>query len=498
MRTGLLFFAGLFGGFSLRSTNDTNGSLSSSSSPTTTNVALAAGLSPRAAHEIEHFKDVGWYKGRRRPFAPKFRNYVLGDIIPLTHDVALFRFLLPDIDDEFHLKPCSTLQARVTYSGGGQDTIQRFYTPVTRNGSKGYFDIIVKRKQGGRMTAHLFGMRVGDVMQFRTVMFKLNYRPNRWDEIGIIAGGTGFTPMLQIINHALAPVEDPYEQKESEEKAASDDELRRKQAAIAASNNLASSSHDDNDKNKDSDVTRVGVAGIACENPNVVVVVEEEVPAAASAAIIEDEQQIVVESTNTQTNPDQIVVTFSSSEEGDEQLRKAASTMRTPAAPVATTPNRQHQRHLPKQQKSTSLTSPSNPHEVDRTKISMLFCNRTENHILLKTLFEKLAADNPDRFKIKFCIDSALHPETWTGYTGYVTKQMIRDTMPAPDKKKSIVLLCGPDHLLHHVAGTTHYALNQLSSGKAIQPAGADIANLMDVGGILGSMGYTSDNVYKF
>lgn len=125
----------------------------------------------REAHSRErHSKEI---------FSARFKPYQLGDIIPITHDVALFRFLLHDTDDAFNLKPCSTLQGCYKYGVQAADQCQRFYTPITANGTKGYFDIIVKRKAEGKMTNHIFGLHIGDKMLFRSIGLKVQYRPNR-------------------------------------------------------------------------------------------------------------------------------------------------------------------------------------------------------------------------------------------------------------------------------------------------------------------------------
>ena len=415
-----LFFAGLFGGVSWGATTSATDARAFNES----NVA-------RPAQDISLFKETGWYKGRQKPFSSMYKNYLLGDVIQLTHDVALFRFLLPNEDDEFHLKPCSTLQARVQYGGSSMDTIQRFYTPVTPNGACGYFDIIVKRKASGRMTSHLFGMRVGDSMQFRNTMFKLQYKPNRWDEVGMIAGGTGFTPMLQVIRHALRPVDDPFETKVRSE-------VQRAAAAAAAS------------------------AAAAAANPK---------PGAPLGVVIEN-----IQSADALSEQQQQQQPTPADDDATTSIAAASAASPSPPAPA-------------KRAKAA---------EPDRTRLSFLYCNRTENHILLKSVFEKLAEDYPDRFRVTFCVDKAVRPGEWKGYTGYVTHDMVRATMPAPTAKRSIVLLCGPDHLLHHVAGTSYYALDELSKGRATQPSGGDLANLTTVGGVLGDLGYTSDNVYKF
>ena len=79
----------------------------------------------------------------------------------------------------------------------------RCYTPVTLNGTKGYFDLVVKRQPKGLMTNYLFGLHIGDHMEFRKIVSKMRYTPNRWKEVGLICGGTGLTPMLQVLRYAL-------------------------------------------------------------------------------------------------------------------------------------------------------------------------------------------------------------------------------------------------------------------------------------------------------
>lgn len=284
-------------------------------------------------------------KTKKDAFSMRFRDYRLAEVIPVSHDVALFRFLLQDPNDVFNLKPCSTLQAQFKAGATAMEQFTRFYTPVTPNGTKGYFDLIVKRKPKGKMTEHMFGMQVGETLSFRMVAFKIQYKPNRWDWVGMIAGGTGFTPMLQVIRHALT---DPFE-----------------------------------------------------------------------------------------------------------------------------------------------------PGVVDHTKLSFLYCNRTEKHVLLKGLFDKLAKDYSDRFRVYYCVDSALNPAEWKGYTGYVTPQMIRETMPPPTPR-NYIMVCGPDHLLQHVCGTSLMVTQAMSAGKPNQPVALDANNLTLLGGVLKECGYDDNQVFRF
>lgn len=303
-----------------------------------------------SATQSENLKTSGVVgKMEKRAISGQMKKYVLGEVIPMTHDVALLRFLLPTNEDVFNLAPCSTLQAYFKLGQTAMDEVMRFYTPVTPNGTKGYFDIIVKRKPQGRMTSYLLGLHPGDTCMFRSVAFKVKYEPNRWDSIGMIAGGTGFTPMLQVIRHAL-----------------------------------------------------------------------------------------------------------------------------------------------------THQTKDSSG-QKDRTKLSLLFCNRTERHILLKGMFDKLAREYPERFRVAYSVDAPVDPDSWKGYVGYVTKAMVIETMPPPSSDgRSIILICGPDQLLYHAAGVPMTATNALSGGLRMQPVAPDLANLTSVGGILGDLGYDATQVYKF
>ena len=142
------------------------------------------------------------------PLTRKFQPYKLGEIINLTEETALFRFLLPNADDKFELEPCSTLQCQKREGANMIEQLQRMYTPVTPNGTKGYFDLLVKKQPHGRMTEHLWQMQPGDSLNFRVVLHKLKYYPNVYEQIGCIGTGTGITALLQVIRASLAIPDD--------------------------------------------------------------------------------------------------------------------------------------------------------------------------------------------------------------------------------------------------------------------------------------------------
>jgi cytochrome-b5 reductase len=164
--------------------------------------------------------DDGEEAPARSPFAPKydkaklknfqgnaigynFTSMKLGEVINLTSETAIFRFLLPNADDVYHLTPCSTLQVQDRHGSNMVEQVQRMYTPITPNGTKGYFDLVVKKQRHGRMTEHLFAMEAGDSLLFRIVDYKFQYQKNLYEHIGMIGAGSGITPLLQVIRGAL-------------------------------------------------------------------------------------------------------------------------------------------------------------------------------------------------------------------------------------------------------------------------------------------------------
>ena len=67
---------------------------------------------------------------------------------------------------------------------------------------------MIKAYPGGAVSAHLHTLRSGDNMLVKGPFFKLKYVENKYKHIGMIAGGTGVTPMLQIMKEIVKNPED--------------------------------------------------------------------------------------------------------------------------------------------------------------------------------------------------------------------------------------------------------------------------------------------------
>jgi cytochrome-b5 reductase len=72
----------------------------------------------------------------------------------------------------------------------------------------GYIDLVVKKYEGGPMSTHLHDMNVDQMLAFKGPLPKYDWAPNKHEHIALIAGGTGITPMYQLIRAILSNPED--------------------------------------------------------------------------------------------------------------------------------------------------------------------------------------------------------------------------------------------------------------------------------------------------
>lgn len=86
--------------------------------------------------------------------------------------------------------------------------VVRNYTPITLDDVKGHFDLLVKTYPEGNASQYLNSLKIGDKAKFRGPKGKFQYRANMAKEVGLIAGGTGITPILQVIKAVLRNPQD--------------------------------------------------------------------------------------------------------------------------------------------------------------------------------------------------------------------------------------------------------------------------------------------------
>jgi len=82
------------------------------------------------------------------------------------------------------------------------------YTPTTLDTDVGYFELVVKMYPQGRMSHHFREIREGDYMAVKGPKGRFKYQPNQVRALGMIAGGTGITPMFQVTRAILENQQD--------------------------------------------------------------------------------------------------------------------------------------------------------------------------------------------------------------------------------------------------------------------------------------------------
>ena len=87
----------------------------------------------------------------------------------------------------------------------------------------------------------------------------------------------------------------------------------------------------------------------------------------------------------------------------------------------------------------------------DKTKVTLVFGNVTEDDILLKREFEDLENRYPQRFRAFYVLDSP--PKEWTGGKGYITKELLKTVLPEPKSDNIKVFVCGPPPMYKAISG---------------------------------------------
>jgi len=150
----------------------------------------------------------------------------------ISHDTRRFTFALPNGPNGKLGLPVGqhiTLKFTETLADGSTKNHQRSYTPTTGDDTPGTVTFVIKVykagvhpkfPEGGKMSQHLDSLKIGDTVNMRGPKGHMTYHKNgkftvhpllkkNPDEqrtakhFGMIAGGTGITPMLQIINAAV-------------------------------------------------------------------------------------------------------------------------------------------------------------------------------------------------------------------------------------------------------------------------------------------------------
>jgi len=177
----------------------------------------------------------------KKPLGPKFLNkkrqsLKIGERTALSHDTVRYRLLLPletpvlGLPVGKHFKifcPNPSGKEAGKWNGredpeDGEDEIERKYTPCTSDDQIGYVDLVIKTYKGGvidrfpdggKMSQYLDTRKVGDTIDVSGPWGTHEYvgrgkmmsgkKEHKFKKLGMMAGGTGITPMLQVMQAIL-------------------------------------------------------------------------------------------------------------------------------------------------------------------------------------------------------------------------------------------------------------------------------------------------------
>lgn len=143
---------------------------------------------------------------RRRSIDPiKWNDLELIDKTIISKNSAIYRFKLNHEDEVLRIPPGHHVAC--CFSIDGKDEI-RYYSPISNEFDTGFFDLLVKSYPHGKVSKRFAMLKEGQTVKFRGPVGRLEYQTNMAKEIGMVAGGSGITPILQVITKVITTPED--------------------------------------------------------------------------------------------------------------------------------------------------------------------------------------------------------------------------------------------------------------------------------------------------
>jgi cytochrome-b5 reductase len=134
-----------------------------------------------------------------------YKEFQLMSIKQVTVDSFLYSFKLPD-NEILGMGPGQHCIMRLTNEDGM--SVTRQYTPINPLDQTKHFDVIIKLYEDGQMSKLIKNLQVGSDVQWKGPFGDFVYQPNQFDELVMLACGTGIAPMIQVISSILCNEDD--------------------------------------------------------------------------------------------------------------------------------------------------------------------------------------------------------------------------------------------------------------------------------------------------
>ncbi|KNE97202.1 hypothetical protein PSTG_09464 [Puccinia striiformis f. sp. tritici PST-78] len=130
----------------------------------------------------------------------QFQNFRLASKKTVSPNTSIYRFALNNQNHYLGLPIGQHLLIQAEING---KQVQRMYTPVSSDDDKGYFELMIKTYEQGNISKLIAELKIGESIQVKGPRGQMKYHRDLCDQIGMIAGGTGITPMMQIIRACI-------------------------------------------------------------------------------------------------------------------------------------------------------------------------------------------------------------------------------------------------------------------------------------------------------
>ncbi|KAK6197679.1 hypothetical protein LQW54_010688 [Pestalotiopsis sp. IQ-011] len=134
-----------------------------------------------------------------------FQDLELKEKTILSHNTAIYRFNLPSPTTILGLPIGQhiSIGAACEQPDGSTKEIVRSYTPISGDHQPGYIDLLIKSYPTGNISKMMASLNVGQTIKVKGPKGAFVYTPNMVRHFGMVAGGTGITPMLQIVRAVI-------------------------------------------------------------------------------------------------------------------------------------------------------------------------------------------------------------------------------------------------------------------------------------------------------
>ncbi|KAF9348326.1 NADH-cytochrome b5 reductase [Mortierella sp. AD094] len=129
-----------------------------------------------------------------------FVDFKLKKVQKLTHNTSRFTFELEE-GQNLGLDVASCVVTKFVKEDG--KAVIRPYTPTSDADQTGSFDFVIKHYETGPMSSHIHNLKPGETLAVKGPISKYPLKSNQHESVSLIAGGSGITPMFQIIGALL-------------------------------------------------------------------------------------------------------------------------------------------------------------------------------------------------------------------------------------------------------------------------------------------------------